>query len=169
MIVSELKVTLRELDIAFGENSVIHQEIERETKKKVTSKSVYQFGQIQSLMFPHQMCNLLIALNCSLEAKLICDWFCVDGVDISGMINLIPGAWGVDRIVKYICKNETLEFEWVDKEQFIEGNKKFYGLDCANVSWNLYSQPLANQFKDGTLQKVKSVLYDDLKIEDLYQ
>jgi len=138
MNISDLKVTFENMDVALGDWSSIRGDLEIKIKKKINNNSTFQFGQIQQFLHPWQMVRLLNVLDRPIEASLIHDWFIVDGIDIGGMLGVIPGAWNIDRIVKYICKNKTLNFEWIDRKEFVAGVKKFYGIDVVTGDMTVY-------------------------------
>lgn len=108
------------LDIMIFGGSAL-KDIEEKLRKKLAPTDVIQFGQILKYLFTDQTANLLFSLGYEEEALLIDKWFSNGGWNFAGLIHMIPGAWDQDRITKYIFKNKTLDFTWVDRQAYRDG------------------------------------------------
>lgn len=167
MNVSDLKVPVAHIvfvcgtDAAYDPRWGIIPDLEAKQKKRISPQTVLQFGQIMSLLHPSQMADILLLAGRRTEGDLIRRWFMEDDYDLGGMLNLIPGAWGIDRIVKHLCRHETLDFQWIDPEAYVEGMQRFYGVDATGDDLSCYSRPLADQFGGGLLERLKQRLTED--------
>jgi hypothetical protein len=164
MNVSAVEVPVSSIIMVCGTDAAYHPKwgilptLEAKQKKRISPQSVLQFGQVMSFLFPAQMADILLLAGNQKEADLIRRWFIVGEDDISGMLNMIPGAWTLDRIVKHICKTESLCFEWVDKDLYVDGLRRFYGMDGSEHDLSCYSRPLAEQFGGGLMDRVRDHL-----------
>lgn len=97
----------------FASNAVA--DLTRDHPRNFKSGKSMQMGQILAYLFPNQVADIIEANGFSHEAVLIREFFDVrDVADCSGLINAVPGAWSVDRIMKNIFKTKSTNFCWAD-------------------------------------------------------
>lgn len=121
----DVKVSGAEIILRSGSALV---DIEAQIKKKIKPEDVLQFGQILKFLHIEQTTAILFDLGYKEEAALIYTWFNFGNFGCAGMLNAIPGAWDQDRITKYIFKNKTHTFVWVDREKYRDGMLKWHNI-----------------------------------------
>ncbi len=111
--ISHIMVTLEQVK-KFAKSSC--KDIITDSPKSFTEgKKPIQLGQILAYLFPNEVADIIEDCGFSEEANLIRDFFMKNDVaDLSGMVHLVKNSWTIDRIIKTIFREKSIDIKWTN-------------------------------------------------------